>query len=181
MIKINLLPRQPKKKTSYFALFVFAFLTITVFSMGLIYFQAYNEHKFKNKELTALKQEISSLEPLTRRVSVLQTEISNLKTKIFTEDIFFPRYSPTELLKEIAFKVPANVRLIRINLTADNQIAIEGETTEHRRVASFMDNLNASPILDNIVLGQSVASWQGDFQTTRFSINATLVWEGGFN
>lgn len=168
--RINLLPREQKKSLNVIPLVMV--LAVALLIMGLVFYYIYGNSQIRMLETQkeGLERELTSLAPVVQKVEDFQRTKSQVEERLFYEEIFYPRFSWVEMVKEISLQVPENVRLLQLRINQDGDITLEGETIKHQEVSIFMKALQDTPYFFDVNLGQSVSTWRDAVQSTRFQL-----------
>ena len=176
MYRINLLPEPQKQKVRWEQLLIL--LLIIAILAGGFFFHLNNmlRSRYLEAKLESLEREREALQPLVQKTRSLQRDIDELEDKIFYDEVFYPRTSMAEVIKEFSRLLPSPMSLDQTSLGKDGELTLSGDTTDHRRVKAYVDRLRGSEFFREVELIESVSSW-GEERETSFRIEVIVDME----
>jgi len=172
MYRINLIPKERKERIRPRRLIG---TILVIFLLAAIVFTfIHGQLQIRNLEqdIASIERERRTLGPLVREAEELEREIARLEGQNFYDEIFFPRTSLVETIKEFSEIITGEMNISNFQITKEGQLTLTGNTRDHEKVSIYMDNLEASIFFYEISLIQSASSWGADdFRRTVFNLN----------
>ena len=172
MYRINLIPKDRKERIRPRRL-LGTILVIILFA-AIIFNFTFDSLQIRSleNEIAAIERERRTLGPLVAEAERLEREIAQLKEQNFFDEVFYPRTSLVEAIKEFSGILTREMNLRQFNLTKDGQLTLVGDTRDHEKVSVYMDNLYDSIYFHTVTLIQSSSSWGDDgVRRTVFDLN----------
>jgi type IV pilus assembly protein PilN len=157
MIKINLLPtkkKPPKKVIDLQQQVILAVLVLVLIVMALGYYW-----KTQNDRIAMLERENAVAEKQIADQNNMLKEVNNVeeeRKKVFEkieiiEKLKKNQAGPVQLLDTVSTALPKGVNVSSLSEN-NNSVNIEGEAFTNEDVVRFIDNLKASPLLQDVML-----------------------------
>lgn len=172
MYRINLILKERKERINLNRLIGTVFFILVLAAVVFTFFNDRMRINNLENEIAAIERERRSLAPLLMEAQRVEEEIEGLKEKDFFDEIFYPRTSQVEVIKEFSSLITAEMDIRRFNLNKEGSLSISGQTRDHEKVSLYMDRLDDSRFFYSINLIESASSWTDDgFRRTVFSLN----------
>lgn len=187
----SLVPREELFLPRLRVLRTFARLTAVILCLCMILLSAFYAHGYSNLEETAGITETVSAKlkgMLQIEGALLQMKEQTLKSRAVLGSLVSTSSQVTEAMKEIGNLLPSFVYLDRMELTSgvesssltmNGVIAVEAIEECDKVCSSFLNTLEASPILDNISMQSEKWTKHGDRMISAFCLTADLYSAGG--
>jgi type IV pilus assembly protein PilN len=174
MIKINLLPREERKRRAPVnTTFLLAIVGVLVafLAMGYGWFWLNGEVNRLQGDIQRTQNELRRFEELAKQVDKFQAEKKRLEEKLkIIQALMLAQGGPVRLLDEVSKALPNEVWLTALTRTG-KKLDISGIAYSNFSVANFMTNLgNASPLISNVDLVVSEKTTVEQVPVERFSI-----------
>jgi type IV pilus assembly protein PilN len=173
MIKINLLPREERKRrTQVNPALLLGLLgaVVVVLAMGYGWYWLNGEVNRLQSDIQATQAELKRFEELAKQVDKFQAEKKRLEEKIkVIETLVVAQGGPVRLLDEVSKALPNEVWLTTFNRVG-KRLEIGGIAFSNFSVANFMTNLGASALIANVDLVVSEKAVVEQVPVERFNI-----------
>jgi type IV pilus assembly protein PilN len=173
MIKINLLPREERKRrTQVNPALLLGLLgaVVVVLAMGYGWYWLNGEVDRLQSDIQATQAELKRFEELAKQVDKFQAEKKRLEEKIkVIETLVVAQGGPVRLLDEVSKALPNEVWLTTFNRVG-KRLEIGGIAFSNFSVANFMTNLGASALIANVDLVVSEKAVVEQVPVERFNI-----------
>lgn len=176
MYRINLIPKERKERIRPRRLFG---TILVIFLLAAIAFTFVNDRlqiRSLENEIAAIERERRTLGPLVAEAERLEMEITQLEEQNFYDEVFYPRTSLVETIKEFSGIITGDMNLRQFNLNKEGSLTMVGDTRDHERVSLYMDNLDASNFFHTVTLVESTSTWR-DEDVRRTVFNLDIVFE----
>lgn len=178
MIRINLLPHREEKRKARRQQFYVLLGLVTVLA-GVIWFLGFSvinrqitaqteKNEFLKREITSLDKEISEINKIQEQTNAL------LARKRVIEALQANRTESVHLFNELAKQVPEGIYLRTLTQTGQ-KIAIAGYAQSNARITTLMNNLDASPLLENSTLIETKSEVVANRRLNAFSITTVIT------
>jgi type IV pilus assembly protein PilN len=178
MIRINLLPHREEKRKArrqqfYVLLGLVSVLAAVIWFLG---FSVINrqiaaqteKNEFLKREIASLDKEISEINKIQEQTNAL------LARKRVIEALQANRTETVHLFNELAKQVPEGIYLRTLTQTGQ-KIAIAGYAQSNARITTLMNNLDASPLLEQSTLVETKAETIGGRRLNAFNITTMIT------
>jgi type IV pilus assembly protein PilN len=173
MIKINLLPREERKRrTQVNPALLLGLLgaVVVVLALGYGWYWLNGEVNRLQSDIQATQAELKRFEELAKQVDKFQAEKKRLEEKIkVIETLVVAQGGPVRLLDEVSKALPNEVWLTTFNRVG-KRLEIGGIAFSNFSVANFMTNLGASALIANVDLVVSEKAVVEQVPVERFNI-----------
>lgn len=173
MIKINLLPREERKRRTQVSPAVLLGVlgaVVVVLAMGYGWYWLNGEVNRLQSDIQATQAELKRFEELAKQVDKFQAEKKRLEEKIkVIETLVVAQGGPVRLLDEVSKALPNEVWLTTFNRVG-KRLEIGGIAFSNFSVANFMTNLGASALIANVDLVVSEKAVVEQVPVERFNI-----------
>ncbi|HOJ93029.1 MAG TPA: PilN domain-containing protein [Dictyoglomaceae bacterium] len=158
MFKINLLPREAKKKEVIRIPFLGILITIVgiilLFGELILYMNLSSELKNLRNENVALETQINNLKDRLRELQNLQDIKKQYEEKIkLSDEIGALEVGWLDIFGTLNRITPKNLWIKTFSLDSTNNVNIEGFALSYRDVAIFLDQLDKTGFVDGVSLG----------------------------
>jgi Tfp pilus assembly protein PilN len=175
MIRINLLPRVPRRRLPgrqwlEIGIPVVALLAAVGFAVSI---------GIQNRGLAAeearVGREIAELRPVVERVLQLDRQIADMREKERVINSLIQQQLPaSSILNEIRLLIPQDAWLTGLNVPEPSALSIEGYAMTYPIVAQLMDNLRAGQLFESVDLTVAQAERIGPREVVKFSVTARI-------
>ena len=173
MIKINLLPREERKRRTQVSPAVLLGVlgaVVVVLAMGYGWYWLNGEVNRLQSDIQATQAELRRFEELAKQVDKFQAEKKRLEEKIkVIETLVVAQGGPVRLLDEVSKALPNEVWLTTFNRVG-KRLEIGGIAFSNFSVANFMTNLGASALIANVDLVVSEKAVVEQVPVERFNV-----------
>ena len=178
MIRINLLAahevRKEKKQPGL--------LQGTILASALLFGVIIIVYWILGKQIQLLKKEKGIIEQQTRAAATLQKEIKELKEIKETaqnrltllQNLEKDRHGPVQLMEHIATTLPINQLWLTTLKENGPEIRIDGISLSNEILAEYMKRLEASPLIRQVDLIQSLQTVYKDLKVKQFTLTARI-------
>lgn len=177
MIRINLLPHREEKRKArrqqfYVLLGLVSVLAAVIWFLG---FSVINrEINIQNEKNEFLKREIASLDKEIAEIKKIQEQTNALLArKRVIEALQANRTETVHLFNELAKQVPEGIYL-RTLIQTGNRLTLTGVAQSNARITTPMNNLDASPLLENSTLVETRSEVVANRRLNAFSITTVI-------
>ncbi len=178
MIRINLLPHREEKRKARRQQFYALSGLVTVLA-AVIWFLGYSiisgwtttqleRNDFLRGEIASLEKEIAEIKKLKQQTDAF------LARKRVIEALQSNRTETIHLFNELSKETPDGVHLKSLKQTGQ-KLAISGWAQSNARITALMDNMNASPLLENSRLIESRTEVVAGKRLNAFSMETDIV------
>ncbi len=178
MIRINLLPHREEKRKArrqqfYVLLGLVSVLAAVIWFLG---FSVINrEINRQNEKNEFLKREIASLEKEISEIKKIQEQTNALLArKRVIEALQANRTETVHLFNELAKQVPEGIYL-RTLIQTGNRLTLTGAAQSNARITTLMNNLDASPLLENSTLVETRSEVVANRRLNAFSVTTVIT------
>ena len=158
MFKINLLPKEDKKKEAIRIPLLGILITVVgillLFGEIILYFNLSSEVNNLRKENTSLEVQINELKERIKELQKLQDIKKQYEEKInLLNEISSKEISWVDFFETINGITPKNLWIKSFSLDSSDNVNIEGFAVSYKDIAIFLDQLEKTNLLDKITLG----------------------------
>ncbi|MCX7721429.1 MAG: PilN domain-containing protein [Dictyoglomus thermophilum] len=158
MFRINLLPKEAKKKEPIRLPFLGVLITLVglILLIGelILYFNLSSEVANLRNENTSLEIQINDLKNKINELQKLQSIKSQYEEKLkLVEEISKREIAWLDLFEMLNSITPKNLWVKSFNLDSSDNINIEGFALNYKEIAIFLDQLDKSNLVKNASLG----------------------------
>lgn len=177
MIRINLLPRQPRRRLPGGRPLVEVILPVAVLVVALAAsLLLINQRNGLEAEIARVKREADALRPEVEQVVQLERQIAVMKTKEkLVADLLKQQLPAASILNEVRLLIPKDVWTLALNVPEPSSLSMEGMAVNYYAVARLMDNLSAGQLFRSVDLTVAQAEKVGGTtDVVRFQITARI-------
>lgn len=158
MFRINLLPKEVKKKEAIRLPFLGILITVIGILLFLgelvLYFNLSSEVANLRNENTSLEFQINDLKKKISELQKLQAIKSQYEEKLkLVEEISSKEIAWLDIFENLNRITPKNLWIKSFNLDSSDNINIEGFALNYKEIAIFLDQLEKSNLMKNVSLG----------------------------
>ena len=179
MIRINLLPRAPRRRIPGRPLFeiglpLVALVVVVVYYLGLQASVTGIDRKIKatEAEIARLQPEVQAVEDLKKRIDEARQKEDLLAQLLATQ------LPASAILTNIRVLIPRDVWLITLSVPDARSFTLEGFGMSYVAVARLMDNLEGAGIFEGLDLTTAERDRVGTTDVVKYSVNGRLVRPG---
>lgn len=175
MIRINLLPRIPRRRLISrrwveIGLPVAVVLVAIILSVWIV-----NQNNGLRHDIAGAQKEIAELQPIVARVLDLDRRIAALREqeKVIL-DLLKQQLPAASVLNEVRLLIPKDAWLTGLNVPEPSGLSIEGFALSYPVVAQLMDNLRAGQLFRQVDLTVAQVERIGTRDVVKFSVTARI-------
>lgn len=176
MIRINLLPRAPRRRIGGLPLLeiglpLLAFVIVVVWWLTLN-----NQISGIERQIVATDQRIAELQPQVARVEELKKLIDEAKKKEELLDQLLATQLPASaILANIRVLIPKDVWLSTLGVPDTRTFTLDGFAMSYVAVARLMDNLESARIFEALDLTTAERERIGEREVVKYQVTGRLV------
>lgn len=176
MIRINLLPtprgrRELRRQLTLAA----AAMILTVLGGVWLYNGQQRELESKHRELRRIEAELKRLEKIVKEVQEFETRKASLEEKRNAiSNLHTAQRRPARMLDEVSRLLPEQVWIIEFREGTD-KLSITGKSFDNVGIASFMENLERSPLFEGVGLVESKSEVLQGREVKAFTVNMRIL------
>ncbi|MGH2625928.1 MAG: PilN domain-containing protein [Anaerolineales bacterium] len=176
MIRINLLPRAPRRRIAGLPLLEIG-LPLLAFLVVLFWWVALNNQiNGIERQIVATDQQITELQPQVARVQELKRLIDEAKRKEELLDQLLATQLPASaILANIRVLIPKDVWLSTLGVPDARSFTLDGFALSYVAVARLMDNLESARIFEGLDLTTAERERIGDREVVKYQVTGRLV------
>jgi len=182
MIKINLLPREERKKRREFKLpqmtTVYMVGALALFFGAMLFTGGMQHHKIKVLEgkIAAANEESKKLAPQLAKIKEITKEREEVDRRLgIIAELDRYRYFRVKLLNDVSFNLPVNCWLTGVSEVSPNMFGIEGVAFSNYTVADMMTNLETSPTITRVDLKVAEKGKISEREVMKFKLVANVM------
>ncbi len=176
MIRINLLPRVPRRRLPSRRLLEFGLPLLTLAAVIVLGISLGVQNAGLEREIATVDTEISQLRETEQRVIMLDRQIKEMREKesVIT-DLLKQQLPAASVLNEIRLLIPRQVWITALSVPEPSSLNLEGMATGYNVVAQLMDNLSAGQLFSEVDLSVVQLEKVGPTDVVRFQVTARLA------
>ncbi len=153
MIRINLLPRKPRRRVLRYNMYVAILVTVANFAiLGGLYFTNMRHIEAYSRMIASAKKEIASLDGVYAEYLKLERQKKEIGGKINAiGGLKGGRALAARTLYDLTSVVSESLWLKTFKKT-QNRFEMEGRSPENESISSFMESLSGIPYMTNVEL-----------------------------
>jgi type IV pilus assembly protein PilN len=180
MIRINLLPVKEIKaevgRRREITLGVLC-LGVTLAVIVGVYVVQFGRVSVLERELEALRGELTTLTKQAKGVTELEAKIKEVKGKHqVIEEINKKKSGPVRVMQSLSSATPATLWLTQFKETAGT-LTITGVASDNQTIADFLKSLSTHPYFQNTELVETTQTDQAGLPPRRFLIKSKLLYQ----
>ncbi len=175
MIRINLLPKAPRKILPGRA-FLEIGLPVTVLGVAVLLWAVLaGQNAALQRDVDAANKEINELRPTVERVIELDKQIAAMREREkVVADLLRQQLPAAAILNEIRLLVPKEVWVVTMTVPDPSAINMEGMALNYYAVARLMDNLASGQLFREVDLTVVQLEKIGASEVVRYQITARI-------
>jgi Tfp pilus assembly protein PilN len=175
LIRINLLPRAPKRRLPGGQFLILGLPLVALVAAILLSALILSQNAGLERDIATVRTEIADLQPTVARVLELDRQITVLREKEqVIVDLIKQQMPVSTIMAEIRQLIPKDVWVTNVNVPEPSAITIEGNAQSYYAVAQFMDNLAAGRMFRNIDLSVSQLERAGSREVVKYTITGRV-------
>jgi len=153
MIKINLLPKKPRRKSLQYDLYMLIILlVINLLVLSGLYYKNHSDIAAYNTLIENTKKEIAGLDKIYKEYLKLEREKKEISRRLQAIDkIKEGRALAARTLYDLSTIVTDNMWLKRLT-KKDNKFEIEGRSLENESISDFVEKISKLSYITNVEL-----------------------------
>lgn len=176
MIRINLLPRAPRRRFPARQLVELVVPLATLVVVVIWALALGRQVDDRRTRIAAAEQEIAALRPTVQRVEALDRQIAALRVKQgLLQDLLKQQLPAASVLNDVRLLIPRDVWLTSLSVPEEGTLNIEGLGLSYYAIAQLMDNLGAGPLFRAVDLTVVQLEKVGAREVVRFQVNARVL------
>ncbi len=177
MIRINLLPRVPRRRLvggrQIFELGIPAAVLVLALAASFVISQ---RTAALRDRIARTNQEIQELRPVVARVEELDRLIlSSKKKEQVVAELLKQQLPAASVLNEMRLLIPKDVWMVSLSVPDPSSLNMEGLAKNHHAVARLMDNLATGQLFRRVDLTVLQLEKVGIVEVVRFQVTATIA------
>jgi len=175
MIKINLLPRKPRRKALQYDLYMLVILlVINLIVLGGMYYKNRSDIATYNKYIENTKKEIGNLDKIYQEYLKLEREKKEISRRLQAiEKIKEGRALAARTLYDLAVVVSDNMWLKRFT-KKDNKFELEGRSLENESISDFVEKISKLSYINNVELQNVQTVTEEGLVLKKFTITGNI-------
>ncbi|MDQ7828357.1 MAG: PilN domain-containing protein [Armatimonadota bacterium] len=179
MIRINLLPRRPRRQVPGGALLAVALPVAVLVVLVVVYLSLSARLAALQGELRRADARIAELQPQVAEVQALKRQIEEARRKEdLLAQLLASQLPASSILANIRVLIPRDVWMTTLNVPDTGSFTIDGMAMSFVAVARLMDNLESSRLFDGLDLSSAERERVGEVEVVRFQVTGRLVKPG---
>jgi Tfp pilus assembly protein PilN len=175
LIRINLLPRAPKRRLPGGQFLVFGLPLVALLAAVVLSVLILSQNAGLERDIATVNTEWADLQPTVARVLELDRQIAVLKEKEqVLVDLLKQQLPVSTIMAEVRQLIPKDVWVTNVNVPEPSAITIEGNAQSYYAVAQFMDNLSAGQMFRSIDLTVSQLERAGSREVVKYTITGRV-------
>lgn len=176
MIRINLLPRVPRRRLAVPRVFELGIPAAVVVLALIVSVVTSRQTAALRDRITKTDQEIALLRPVVNRVEELDRLIAVMKKKEeVVAELLKQQLPAASVLNEVRLLIPKEVWVVSMSVPDPSSLNLEGLAKNHYAVARLMDNLASGQIFRRVDLTVLQLEKVGPVEVVRFQVTATIA------
>lgn len=176
MIRVNLLPRVPKRRLPGGRVVELA-PPVAMLALALILgVMVLGQNAGLERQVADVNRQIAELQPVVARVLDLDKQIATLRDREQVILALLKRQLPgAAVLDEIRLLIPTDVWLTALSVPEPSALTLEGLALSYHAVAQLMDNLSTGRLFRVVDLTVVQLERVGPREIVKFSITARIA------
>ncbi len=176
MIRINLLPRAPRRRFPALRVLELA-IPLGVLVAVIVWAVVLNgQVGARRADLARVDREVAELRPAVARVEELDRQIAALRLKEnLLADLLKQQLPAASILNEVRLLIPRDVWLTAMSVPEEATLNLEGFGMTYYAVAQLMDNLALGQLFRSVDLTVVQLERVGETEVVRFQVNARVL------
>ena len=176
MIRINLLPRAPRRRISGRPLFEIG-IPLAVLAVLLLWYFSLNASVNRvNREIKDAEQEIAKLQPDVQAVEDLKRRIEEaMKKEDLLAELLATQLPASSILTNIRVLIPRDVWLVTLSVPDTRSFTMEGFGLTYVAIARLMDNMESASIFEGLDLTSAERDRIGATEVVKYGVTGRLA------
>ncbi len=176
MIRINLLPRAPRRRISGRPLLEIG-VPLLVFLVLVVWYLALNNQVTGiQRDITDTNKKIDELRPVVAQVDELKKRIEEARRKEELLDQLLSLQLPASaILANIRVLVPKDVWLNTLSVPDTRSFTLDGFALSYVAVARLLDNLESARLFEGLDLATAEREKIGEREVVKYQVTGRLV------
>ncbi len=176
MIRINLLPRAPRRRISGRPLLEIG-VPLLVFLVLVVWYLALNNQVTGiQRQITDTNKKIDELRPVVAQVDELKKRIEEARRKEELLDQLLSLQLPASaILANIRVLVPKDVWLNTLSVPDTRSFTLDGFALSYVAVARLLDNLESARLFEGLDLATAEREKIGEREVVKYQVTGRLV------
>lgn len=180
MIKINLLPRAPRRRISGRPLLEIGIPLLVFVALVGWYLALSTQIRSTEQRIAQTEQQIAELTPVVAQVEELKKRIEEAKRKEELLDQLLATQLPASaILANVRVLIPKDVWLNTLSVPDTRSFTLDGFALTYVAVARLMDNLESARIFEALDLATAEREKIGDREVVKYQVTGRLVKPSG--
>lgn len=176
MIRINLLPRAPRRRLPAQRVLELVLPAAVLVAVVVWTLMLGARVGARRAELDRLDREVAALRPTVARVEELDRQIGALRRKeSLLAELLKQQLPAASILNEVRLLIPRDVWLTAMSVPEEGTLNLEGFGMTHYAVAQLMDNLALGQLFRAVDLTVVQLERVGAAEVVRFQVNARVL------
>jgi Tfp pilus assembly protein PilN len=176
LIRINLLPKQPRRLLQGKPIVEIGLPVAAVVLALLVSLFLMNQRNGLEAAIAKAKAEADALRPEVEQVMQLDRQIAVMKTKEqLVSNLLKQQLPAASILNEVRLLIPKDVWTLALNVPEPSSLSMEGMAVNYYAVARLMDNLTSGQLFRSVDLTVAQAEKVGGNDIVRFQITARIL------
>ncbi len=175
MIRINLLPKAPRKVLPGRTLLEIGFPVAVLGVVIMLWAVLTGQNAALQRDVRTADKEIAELRPTVERVIELDRQIAAMREREkVVADLLKQQLPAAAVLNEVRLLIPKEVWVLSMNIPEPSALNIEGFALNYYAVARLMDNLAAGQLFREVDLTVVQLERVGQSEAVRYQITARI-------
>lgn len=176
MIRINLLPRAPRRRLAVPRVVELGIPLVTLAVVVVLGVVVYGQTARLEAEIAATNVQIAELKPAVERVLELDRQLAMMRvTETVIAELLKQQLPAASILNEIRLLIPRQVWITSLSVPEPAALSLEGMAMTYHAVAQFMDNLETGQLFRVVDLSVAQLDKPGATEVVKFQITARIV------
>lgn len=176
MIRINLLPRAPRRRLPGRPLFEIGVPVVVLVALILWYLGLQASVVRVDRDIKAAEEQIKVLTPQVQAVEDLKKRIEEAKKKEdLLAQLLATQLPASSILTNVRVLIPRDVWLVTLAVPDTRSFTMEGFAMSYVAVARLMDNLESARIFEGLDLTSAERDRIGATEVVKYSVTGRLV------
>ncbi|MDQ7857259.1 MAG: PilN domain-containing protein [Armatimonadota bacterium] len=175
MIRINLLPRIPRRRLPGRRFLEAGLPLVTIAVVILWSVVLMNRNAGIERRIQEVDRQIAEIQPVVARVLELDRQIAQLRAKeqVILE-LVRQQLPAASVLNEVRLLIPRDAWVTSLSVPEPEALGIDGFALTYPTVAQFMDNLSAGQLFRSVDLTVTQTERIGAREVVRYSVTARI-------
>lgn len=176
MIRINLLPRVPRRRLPGRQFMEAALPLVALAAVLVLWAVISGQNAGLRRDIASADEDIATLRPAVARVLELDRLIiaSREKEKLVA-DLLKQQLPAASVLNEVRLLIPREVWVVSMSVPEPSSLGLEGLAMNYYAVARLMDNLTTGQLFREVDLSVVQLEKVGATEVVRFQVTARIV------